>query len=153
MISDSSFATFWTASFLGWLPLTYQYLILYNRCRDRISGKIRRYNSTQGYDQSVDKSKLAQDYLLPIGRSAILEYSSNNGLDYDAYLNGLEDHVGKSHWATGFSLHVLGILIAISGITYVAPVKIMEGWLYLLILYTYFIIDLLVFTGIYYMNS
>lgn len=148
-ISPSLFGTLWTASYLGWGALTYQFLKQLRREHSNLAQEIRLFNSRYGLDLSVDKEDLAMDLMVPGRGRNLKKIAEANGKDFDQYRMDLTDVVGKSHsfWAFGF--HILGVAFTISGITYLFPGGFISPATYLAMVYLCFVLSLIGFLFVY----
>lgn len=152
-VSPTLFGTLWTASFLGWGTLTFEYLRRLRNQRDSIADEIRSLNARNGFGQSVDKEDLALDLMVPRRSESLEEFATNIGKPPRDYISQLEMEVGvpRSVWGLGF--HLLGVFYTISGISYLIPGGIFSSTGYLLSIYLWFLISLVLFLYFFYSTT
>lgn len=141
-ISPTVYWAVWTASFLAWGTLTYQYIDRLRIQRDTLAADIRAFNARNGVDQSVDKEDLALDILVPLRERNLVRCASNNGLEFTEYRDNLYENIGRPKAIWGFIFHVLGIFYTISGISALLPGGFIPGGLYLITVYLFFTLSL-----------
>lgn len=141
-ISPTVYWAVWTASFLAWGTLTYQYLDHLRIQRDSLAEEIRSFNARNGIDQSVDKEDLALDILVPLIDGNLVRCASNNGIEYTEYRDDLYENIGRPKVIWGLIFHILGIVFTISGITAMFPGGFISGGLYLIAVYLFFALSL-----------
>ena len=139
MVSTPVFFSIWVAAFLAWFPLAYQYRSKWESHIQELSGKIRSYNTRNGYDQSVGRESLARDIGNPLKNKKIQEFAENNNRRTGAYqkeLNQALENPQRLFWAV--SLHFFTLILVLSGFTYFAPWGIVPAIVYLPVLYILF---------------
>jgi len=121
MVSSNVYWGIWTALFLAWGSLTYQYARQLPKYHTSLAGDIRGYNARNGNDQSIDKELLASDLMVPFRNENLKKYAINNNLEHYAYRNRLINYVGKQRvWSIAF-LHIAGIGFHILGLSHLFP--------------------------------
>jgi len=146
-ISTGTFISIWVAAFLAWFPLTYRYHSKWGSHVQKLGDEIRSYNTRNGYDQSVGRKELARGIAIPFRSMKIQQFADENNTSTEAYeteLNQALNGPQRLFWA--ISLHILTLILILSGVTYFASWGIVPIVLYLPVL-----IVLLAVSGVLYL--
>jgi len=141
-LSPNVYFGIWGTALLAWAALSYKYYEKWHEQLETVGDEIRSVNARNGYDQSVGRKDLAKDFRHPFKNQNLVEFAKCNNISTDYYVSELRENIGNPKilfWAV--CIHSVGFVISISGITYLAPWKIVPADIYLLIVFGFFAIS------------
>ena len=145
-LSPATYFATWGIIVSAWLFLGYKYYTKWNNHLKSLGNDIRSYNASQGYGQSVGREQLAHNFRTPFQDSHLRSYAEANGVSVRDYTENLKDTLGAPYpLFTTIVLHVLGVLYALSGVSYLTQGGFLSPITYLASLFGLFAISFILY--------
>lgn len=141
-LSPTVYFGVWGTALLAWAALSYERYGEWEGQLEELGDDIRSYNARNGYNQSVGREDLARHLRNPRKNSSLRRFAENNNISLSQYRAGLKQSVGDPelhYWS--MVLHLIGLAVTFSGITYLAPWGLLSAKTYLLIVYGLFFVS------------
>lgn len=136
-VSSTVFFGVWGTSILAWLGLGYQHREKRENRIEELASQIRHFNARNNYDRSINRDTLAKAFYSPFKNKTLKEFAENNNTSVYTYRSKIYGELGNPQWLYWtIKFHIVGTLLAFSGITYWIPGGFLPAQTYLLILYS-----------------